>query len=150
MEKRWIDKNAILMVSIIGVVILGMLIAVWMKFAPKGNFLGPIICTGIVILFFLTSSHHLPLTVSRGSIFLASPSFPSIGRKGIKLSEIKEIFIDNCREWDEKARAGYTVFVVRVTDVAGKRYRNIIFRQSVKAFRNAIQEQGYAGIIKGH
>ena len=149
----WIDNNARLIFGICVAIILGLVVAIWIKFLPQGNISGPSVCTFVVLLVFIMQSHYYPLRISNGSMYLASPHFPSIGRKPIKLSEIKEIFIDKNRKMDEGAMYGLSdnvLFVARVTDKQGNQYRNMIFGASVKEFKKVLIENGYPGILQGH
>ena len=149
MKKNWIDKNTLIIVAIIGVIFLGMLAVLWIKFVPKGDMVGPLVCSLIVFLGFVTQSHYLPLRVSDNLIYVASPQFPSIGRKAVELDKIKEIFIDDqYRSFDEGGKWSRGILlIVRVTDNSGKKYRNIIFRDSLPEFKKVIKEQGYNGLL---
>ena len=156
---KWIDKNALVISIIIVILLSGFPLGLFIyclvtadgqgfQFAYKA--LG---FSGLLILIIsLTHSHGRPLKMKKDIIFLASPSFPSFGRKAIFLKDIKSMAYSYPQKWDEKGGSaidhrfyGY----IRVKDIYGNEYRNIFFKteSNIKSFKKYINSLVDNGMI---
>lgn len=146
-KSGWVDRDALFIVSIVYLFLFLPVIVFFCAGLLKHNMeqikLSALLLI-IISIYPLTFSHFWPLKISRDKIFVAPPGFPSIGRKALPLNEIVRITYENPQRWDEKAgkgKIGHSFFgYIRIEDIHGKKYRNVLFRSSIYGFRQYIQK----------
>lgn len=152
MGDAWIDKNQLKIMLVLTIIIYAFSVSgIYAVFGGDfGNPVNSIIGLVIIVLLCLwpvISFHYWPVRISGNFIVLARYGGMRIGRKAIPLDEIREIKITGTKKWDEGGRIDI-YRVVRVIDIRGGRYRNMIYKDSVAEFKSELARRGLYNIAE--